>query len=56
MRVIYQIIVEIDDEECPREQMHEDVIQHALDAHIGIFCARGAIRVLHATKVSERDS
>lgn len=58
MKVVYQITVEIDDEECPRKYMHEEVIQEALDQYIGAACnsvVYGFIRVLHSQKVSERE-
>lgn len=54
MKVVYQITVEIDDEEVAREALHEQWVQAAFD-HYWSQLPMNTIRVMHSKKVSEHD-
>ncbi len=54
MKVVYQVTVEIDDEEVDRAYLHENHIEAALERYCD-WANPGSIRVLHSVKTSERD-
>ncbi len=54
MKVVYQITVEIDDEEIGRSMLHEDLLQQTFDNYWH-WAPPGSLRVLHSKKISERD-